>query len=318
MIDDKIIQFINNGFKLIIKKLGEVIEVIKKKDQQINVSPPEVNVNIPNVVVPEIKVPKIELPEIKIPEINIPEINIPTPVIPKPVAPVVNIPAPIVNVPEANITIQPPGIEFPEKMKVDRIDELISKLDLLIDKKSSLFDDVSSQHTLPISVFDSKGNQINDFGGEYSAPSVVGIFNKNGTQNVQVNVSTEAKQDDIITELQSLVAKNFATEATALEILAAVGGGGAPVTPTVGRKVVASTDTAIALGTGEFKTLWVAGLAANTDVIVIGDSGVVHTVASRNGTPMFPNNVMTITNGRLQDWFINGAEGNGVSFTYTV
>ena len=105
-------------------------------------------------------------PEIPTPQVtvNIPEIKLPT----------INVPETVVNIPPANITVSPTPVTFPDSMKVEGMKELIKGINREIDDKS-IFEEVSSKKPLCVQIMDSKGKQITQFGGDFSAPSVVGI-----------------------------------------------------------------------------------------------------------------------------------------------
>lgn len=86
-----------------------------------------------------------------------------------------------------------------------------------------------------------------------------------------------------------------------------------------GRKVVAVTNTPIAIGSGACLTVWISAFIGNSgdDVVVIGGSGVVHTLASRTGTPLYPGETTIREVDNLSRIYVNGVAGDGVSFSYT-
>lgn len=99
-----------------------------------------------------------------------------------------------------------------------------------------------------------------------------------------------------------------------------VGGGApAPVASIIrsSRKVVSVTNTAVALGTDNCETVFITALTTNSDAIVFGDSSVVYTEGSRTGKLMNNGDSITISARSLAMLYINGAAGDGVSFTYT-
>lgn len=85
------------------------------------------------------------------------------------------------------------------------------------------------------------------------------------------------------------------------------------------RQVVAVTNTPIAIGSGACLIVWITALIGNSgdDVVVIGGSGVVHTLASRTGKALYPGDGMTIEIDNLSKIFLNGVAGDGISFVYT-
>lgn len=83
------------------------------------------------------------------------------------------------------------------------------------------------------------------------------------------------------------------------------------------RKVVAVTNTAIVIGSGACLTVWINALTGNSDVVVVGGSGVVFTLASRTGKILYPGDGMTIEIDNLSRIYVNGTANDGISFSYT-
>ncbi len=172
----KSLKIISNLFDKLGNKIDSLSKEIKRqKPPVVNVAAPEVTVNVPDVIVPEIKMPEFgafpeypAFPEIKLPEIKVtvPEIKIPTINVPKPEV--------TVNVPEANITVNPTPVTFPGEMKVIGMDRLIAEVSKEEEEKS-IFEEVSSKKPLCVQIIDSKGKQVSTFGGDMTAPSIVGI-----------------------------------------------------------------------------------------------------------------------------------------------
>jgi hypothetical protein len=108
-------------------------------------------------------------PEIPVPQVtvNVPEIKLPIIKVPKQETP-------IVNVPPAQITVEPTKVDFTKEMKVEGMDELLKSVNRETER-GNVFDEVSSKNPLPIMVVDSKGKQISNFGGDFTAPSTVAI-----------------------------------------------------------------------------------------------------------------------------------------------
>ena len=117
------------------------------------------------------------------------------------------------------------------------------------------------------------------------------------TFGIEVNPSTEEKQDDIINAINSI--------------------GGSATSMSEGRKVVAVTNTAIALGSALCKTIFITALTTNSDIIVVGGSGVIFTEASRTGKVLYPGDYLTVSIDDLSKVFINGTATSGISFSYT-
>ncbi len=107
-----------------------------------------------------------------------------------------------------------------------------------------------------------------------------------------INPATEEKQDIIITAL------------------------GVNTAITAGRKVVAVSDTAIVLGSAACTTIFITALTGNQNPIVVGDSGVIFTEATRTGAVLHGGQGLTINIDNLDTIFINGVAGDGVSFSY--
>src|SRR3990167_2060132 len=166
-----------------ITALGKKLDILLAKDNKpvVNFTPPEVIV--PDIVVPEIKMPEFP-PYPAFPEYPpFPEIKVPVPIVnvPKPDPVVVNVEPPIVNLPPANITVTPTPVEFPKEMEVKGIDKLIEAVNKEPEQRK-VFDEVSSKSPLPIMVIGKDGKQITEFGGDMTAPSVVGL--KIGTEQI--------------------------------------------------------------------------------------------------------------------------------------
>lgn len=124
--------------------------------------------------------------------------------------------------------------------------------------------------------------------------SVVGLENINGDA---INPATEDKQDDIINAINSL--------------------GGNVTDLGEGRKVVASSNIAIVLGSKSIKTVHLTALVSNSDIIVWGGSGIVYSpVGSRTGSILYPGDKVDIPIDDLSKVYINGTAGDGVTFTY--
>lgn len=109
------------------------------------------------------------------------------------------------------------------------------------------------------------------------------------------------------------------TNGLLVDIAAALGSiGGGATTMGSGRKVVAVTNTAVALSTSQAcKTVFITALIGNTNPVVVGGSGVIYTEAVRTGKLMYPGDSITISIANLEDIFINGEANDGVSYAYT-
>lgn len=131
----------------------------------------------------------------------------------------------------------------------------------------------------------------------------VQIMSERGIDNppIKIRPATEEKQDAIIVLLDS--------------ILSSIGGG-ASSDLISGRKVIASTNVAVAIGSGTCKTIFITALTTNTDVIVVGDENVIYTEATRTGKILYPGDTLTISIDNLSKVFINGISNNGASFSY--
>lgn len=85
-----------------------------------------------------------------------------------------------------------------------------------------------------------------------------------------------------------------------------------------GRKTVttAGTDVVLAVSTAA-KWAIITAETDNTDIIVVGATGVDATLATRTGVPLFPGDSVTILCDNLDDIFIDSlVNGEGVSFTH--
>jgi len=128
-------------------------------------------------------------------------------------------------------------------------------------------------------------------------------------------MSRTAKSSRLLNAIGSII--NPATQETLQTVSDGISSlGGSATTVASGRKVVAITNTAIVIGSAACKTIFITALATNTNPIVWGDSGVVYTEAIRQGASLYPNDKVTISIDNLSKIYINGAAGDGVSFTY--
>lgn len=101
------------------------------------------------------------------------------------------------------------------------------------------------------------------------------------------------------------------------DILAAIRSiGGSATSMTEGRKVVAVTNTAVVLGSGACKTIFINALTTNSNVVVVGGAGVIFTEATRTGKILYPGDGITVSINDLSKIYINGTAGDGVSFSY--
>ena len=173
--DRQIAQLISNGLNSLGRKIDSLAMELRNKrtpNSQMNIGIPEnVSEGISNAI--EKGMSKLEIPQ---PKINIPEQKAPIVNVP---APIVNVPAPIVNIPKIEIptpkiTVTPTPVTFPDKMEVVGMKDLIASVNRETDDKS-IFEEVSSKKPLCVQIMDSKGKQITQFGGEFTAPSMVAI-----------------------------------------------------------------------------------------------------------------------------------------------
>lgn len=107
-------------------------------------------------------------------------------------------------------------------------------------------------------------------------------------------------------------------EVTLDDILAAIESlGGSSTAMSDGRKSVAVTGTAIALGSAVSKVVFITAFVGNSGPVVIGGSTVVFTEATRTGKLLFPGDSMTVSIDNLSKLYVNGTSGDGVTFSYT-
>lgn len=180
----KIAQIINNGMNLLGRKIDSLAMELRRKSptpaSKISV---DIGDNVTKGVSDAIKesiagleMPKFEgfpefpkypeYPEPKAPIINIPEIKLP----------VINVPETVVNVPAPQVTVQPTPVTFPSQMKVEGMDKLIEGVNREREiEDKNIFEEITSKSPLAVMIVDKKGKQINDFGGEFSAPNIVSL-----------------------------------------------------------------------------------------------------------------------------------------------
>jgi hypothetical protein len=137
-------------------------------------------IKVSEVVMPDINMPKIEFPPFPefpdypdFPEIKAPVVNVNVPDVVFDMAKL-KIPAPIVNIPEAKITVTPTPVNFPKEMEVKGMKELIDSVSRETEN-GNIFEEITSKSPLAVMIVDKKGKQIDDFGGEFLAPSTVAI-----------------------------------------------------------------------------------------------------------------------------------------------
>ena len=85
-------------------------------------------------------------------------------------------------------------------MKVVGMDQLIAEVSRETESPS-IFEEVSSKRPLSVQIMDNKGNPITKFGGDMTAPSIVGLKN---SSSQQINPSTSEKQYAIISAIYEL------------------------------------------------------------------------------------------------------------------
>lgn len=85
-----------------------------------------------------------------------------------------------------------------------------------------------------------------------------------------------------------------------------------------GRKVVTTAGTAVAIASSTTcKWVQITAETDNTDLIVVGDSGVVASLSTREGTPLDAGDTLTIPIDNLADVYIDSlVNGEGVTFLY--
>lgn len=138
----------------------EIKNVRKQLDQQkppiVNVSPPKVDVNVPDVHVPEIKLPEFNIPDVKIPEIKIPPIKVPKPEVTVNIPPFKfpRIPVPVVNV-------EPPKVEvnIPDEMEVKGFSKFTQTLLNALQTRDNPEAEVyTAENPLPVILTDTRGD----------------------------------------------------------------------------------------------------------------------------------------------------------------
>ena len=180
----QLVSTITNGLNNLGRKIDTLInEVIRSnKTPVVNVSPPQVNVDIGNTVSREISnaikegLEKVEMPKFeKFPEFPVfPEFKEPKVTVNVPAIDIskLKLPTPIVNVSPANITVEPTPVTFPDKINIVGMDKLLESVNR--ETPAPTFD-FNSKNPLAVMVVDRKGKHIEDFVSELTAPSMVAI-----------------------------------------------------------------------------------------------------------------------------------------------
>ena len=87
-----------------------------------------------------------------------------------------------------------------------------------------------------------------------------------------------------------------------------------------GRKVVTTAGTAVALGTNQsVDIITICAETNNTGTIVVGDSGVIASLATREGIPLDAGDCYTITkqsNNLLKIYIDSTVNGDGVTYDW--
>jgi hypothetical protein len=178
----KILQILNNGLNNLSRKFDNLaIELRNRKQPNSNINVDigdNVVKGVSNALAEGLKKLEIPTPNIILPEQKAPIVNVPAPIVnfeaQKIPAPIINVKAPIVNIPPANIIVESAPVIFPDTMKVEGMDELLKSVSRETDERN-IFDEVSSKKPLPIIVMGKNGKQITEFGGDFTAPSMVAI-----------------------------------------------------------------------------------------------------------------------------------------------
>lgn len=87
-----------------------------------------------------------------------------------------------------------------------------------------------------------------------------------------------------------------------------------------GRKVVSTAGTAEALGSStSIKEVTITAETNNTDMVVVGSSTVVAAVGTRQGSPLYPGDTITLKGDNLADFYVDSVVSTeGVTFNYLI
>ena len=173
---EKIALLLNNSINLLSRKFDSLALELRNKKAPIINSTISIDENVSKGISQAVErsLDKLVIPS---PKITFPEY----PKFPKIPAPIINIPETVVNVPPAQITVEPAKVEFPKEIKIEGMDKLLESVNRET-FNGNVFDEVSSKRPLSVQVVDNKGKPITNFGGDMTAPSVVGL--KNGLAQV--------------------------------------------------------------------------------------------------------------------------------------
>ena len=180
----KLAQIITNSFTILGQKIDSLVVDIKNQKSSVQQSP-QIKVNVPDVIVPPIEIPapiihNTPLDTTKIEEaIRYGMSNQKYPIIKNEVdtTKIENvIEKGLSNIKPPIVSVEATKVEFPKEMEVKGIKEIKEGIDELVNKEEkNPLEGISLSKPLPIMVVDEKGKQITDFGGEFSAPAVVGL-----------------------------------------------------------------------------------------------------------------------------------------------
>lgn len=106
--------------------------------------------------------------------------------------------------------------------------------------------------------------------------------------------------------------------ATASDPIHVSTGGAIATTVGDGRKTVTTAGTAVALSTTTtIKEVTCTAETDNTDIVVVGGSTVVASLATRRGNPLYPGDSITLAADNLNEVYVDSlVNGEGVTFSY--
>jgi len=85
----------------------------------------------------------------------------------------------------------------------------------------------------------------------------------------------------------------------------------------VGRQVVTTAGSAVQFSAQACKEVRIMAESDNTNIVVLGSSGVIAALATREGIPLFPAQTITFTINNMNLLFIDSiTSGEGVTFAF--
>jgi len=213
-----------------------------------------------------------------------------------------------VNIASGTVDVDTTGLATETKQ-----DDIITELQTIVPQTDALTD--TQLRATPVSVSGTVTANLGTLNGAATAANQqTDALTDTELRAAPVVVDLGANND--VTVTGTVTANLSATDNAVLDNIDA---NTAPTTGlNTGRKVVTTAGTAVALATSTTcKWVQITAETDNTDLIVVGDSGVIASLSTREGTPLYAGDTLTIPIDNLADVYIDSlVSGEGVTFLY--